>query len=387
MREGRRRRLVVLALIFAGLFLGIGASVALPLWTGRARYPDLERQVARRAIDEARRRSADRWAPDRFASAETAFKVGVDEGLRQRARLIPFRNFAHARDSFYCAGQNARRAAVLGIEARNNLARRAVEALGRAEEAVEEAGACVRLVPVGLLSRTRLQRARSLLSEARAFQRAREFDHTVSRASEAHNEALRVLDATRSMASRYLDVGTIRQWQAWVDETVAESRSRSTAAIIVFKEKNRLDLYQSGRLVRSYHADMGKNRLSRKLVAGDRATPEGRYSITKKKGRGNSKYYMALVLNYPNEADRRRLAQAKNSGLASGRASPGSLIEIHGEGGRGEDWTLGCVALSNRDLDDLFARVSVGTPVTIVGGDGQNGKFSDLARRLSAPPQ
>jgi lipoprotein-anchoring transpeptidase ErfK/SrfK len=46
---------------------------------------------------------------------------------------------------------------------------------------------------------------------------------------------------------------------------------------------------------------------------------------------------------------------------------PGSLIEIHGHGGTGRDWTDGCVALSNEDMDQLFSRVRVGTPVTIVG--------------------
>ena len=50
-----------------------------------------------------------------------------------------------------------------------------------------------------------------------------------------------------------------------------------------------------------------------------------------------------------------------------------------GDGGRGKDWTRGCVALSNSDIDDLFRRVGVGTPVTIVGGDG-HGRFARLVR-------
>jgi L,D-peptidoglycan transpeptidase YkuD (ErfK/YbiS/YcfS/YnhG family) len=49
------------------------------------------------------------------------------------------------------------------------------------------------------------------------------------------------------------------------------------------------------------------------------------------------------------------------------RAGVGSLIEIHGDGGQGRDWTDGCVALSNSDMDRVFARARVGTPVTIVG--------------------
>jgi hypothetical protein len=59
---------------------------------------------------------------------------------------------------------------------------------------------------------------------------------------------------------------------------------------------------------------------------------------------------------------------------------PGSLIEIHGEGGRQQDWTKGCVAVSNDHMDQLFPRVRVGTPVTIVGGRGEGGVFSKIVR-------
>jgi L,D-peptidoglycan transpeptidase YkuD (ErfK/YbiS/YcfS/YnhG family) len=55
------------------------------------------------------------------------------------------------------------------------------------------------------------------------------------------------------------------------------------------------------------------------------------------------------------------------SGTVPRRAGIGSLIEIHGDGGQGRDWTDGCVALDNRDMDRVFARASVGTTVTIVG--------------------
>ncbi len=99
---------------------------------------------------------------------------------------------------------------------------------------------------------------------------------------------------------------------------------------------------------------------------------------------GQSKYYRALLLDYPNDADRERFAAAQRRGEIPRDARIGGLIEIHGEGGRGQNWTEGCVALSNRDIDDLFPRVSVGTPVTIVGGDGGDGAFSDLLARVGA---
>ena len=384
-RKGRRSRIFVLSAL--GLILIVALSFALPLWTGRARYPHPQREIATRAIEDARKEDAERWAPERFESATTAYQAGVTEGLRQRRRPIPFQNYGLAEDQFYCAAQNARRALREGKSTRLGMATQAAEALGLARTLIAEAQNSIRLVPVGVLPRQRLQKSKAAVQEATIHSRSGRFDLAYDRAREAQSDAQWALSATGTAASRFVDSNVVSEWRRLVAQTVAESKNRKSTAIVVIKEKNRLDLYDAGRLKKSYSADMGKNRLSKKLYQGDNATPEGRYHITEKKGRGDSKYYKALVLNYPNEADRKRLAAAKNAGMASKRVGPGSLIEIHGEGGRGQDWTYGCVALSNRDIDDLFARVGVGTAVTIVGGDGQSGKFSDIARRLSAPPQ
>ena len=113
--------------------------------------------------------------------------------------------------------------------------------------------------------------------------------------------------------------------------------------------------------------DLGFNWIADKSRAGDGATPEGRYRIVSRTTA--SAYYRALLLDYPNADDRAEFARARRSGDVPRSAGIGGLIEIHGEGGRGRDWTKGCVALANPDMADLFARVSVGTPVTIVGSD------------------
>jgi len=80
----------------------------------------------------------------------------------------------------------------------------------------------------------------------------------------------------------------------------------------------------------------------------------------------HSKYYKALLLNYPNESDRVRFRQGQRNGTIAGRARIGSLIEIHGEGGRGEDWTEGCVAVTNDQMDKLMKYAVRGMWVTIV---------------------
>ena len=91
------------------------------------------------------------------------------------------------------------------------------------------------------------------------------------------------------------------------------------------------------------------------------------YKVTKKKPNGDSGYHKALLINYPNEEDYATFNNRKRQGLISKNSHIGGLIEIHGDGGKGDDWTSGCIALRNSDIDELFSRVSVGTPVTIVG--------------------
>ena len=107
--------------------------------------------------------------------------------------------------------------------------------------------------------------------------------------------------------------------------------------------------------------------MAHKERAGDKATPEGNYHITSKKAGGGTGYHKAMLLDYPNADDRAHFAQLKRQGLISGRSGIGNLIEIHGNGGRGFDWTSGCVGMRDRDIDDLYRVVGSGTRVTIVG--------------------
>ena len=137
--------------------------------------------------------------------------------------------------------------------------------------------------------------------------------------------------------------------------------------ILVDKMRHRCHLYSDGRLVRTFDADLGPHWLGTKETSGDRRTPEGIYRVSEKKAGASTKYYRALLLNYPNDEDRRRFADGKRAGRIARSERIGGLIEIHGDGGSGYDWTLGCVALRNDDIADLFERAAVGTPVIIVG--------------------
>ena len=156
----------------------------------------------------------------------------------------------------------------------------------------------------------------------------------------------------------------IQTWNKWIGQTVDESKRDQKVAIIVVKATHKLYVLKSGSIINTFNCELGQNSAYQKYFAGDGATPEGVYKITTINHR--SKYYKAMMLNYPNENDKRRFAQNKAKGIISANAKIGALIEIHGEGGKNKDWTNGCVALKNKDIDRLLSYVRVGTTVTII---------------------
>jgi murein L,D-transpeptidase YafK len=120
-------------------------------------------------------------------------------------------------------------------------------------------------------------------------------------------------------------------------------------------------------MVSEFAIELGPNWMRTKCRQGDDATPEGRYSIIARRSGNQTKYGWALVINYPNDEDRRRFVLGKRRGEIDASARIGGAVEIHGGGGRSSDWTDGCVALVNDDMQALYRMASVGTPVTIVG--------------------
>jgi murein L,D-transpeptidase YafK len=114
-------------------------------------------------------------------------------------------------------------------------------------------------------------------------------------------------------------------------------------------------------------AEFGSNWIGDKKTKGDMATPEGKYYVTKKLSGSSTMYHKALMINFPNKHDIEEFNDRIRRGLIPADARIGDMIEIHGEGGKGGNWTQGCVALRNGDMDIIYKYAVTGTPVTIIG--------------------
>ena len=237
----------------------------------------------------------------------------------------------------------------------------------RAALAVERASAERREPGMGAESAAAAVRAESRLEAARRLWAEGEHEAALRSANAALADTDVVAEEWRGLRERFDDPELVSTWRRWVDETVAQSKRSRSKALVVHKLARRLEVYSAGQPVATFSIELGANGLAQKVHAGDRATPEGRYRVTAVKSGAQTKFYRAFLIDYPNEIDRRRHREALREGLVPPGAGAGNLIEIHGDGGRGQDWTDGCVALTNEDMDRLVAHVRVGTPVTIVG--------------------
>ena len=128
--------------------------------------------------------------------------------------------------------------------------------------------------------------------------------------------------------------------------------------IVVFKDQRRMHLLHEDQLLVSYDFELGFEPVGAKQVEGDGKTPEGRYFIDRKNP--NSDYHLSVGISYPNAAD---VAEAARLGKP-----PGGDIFIHGTPNpfRGQnDWTWGCLSVTNREIEDIYAMVNTGTIIDI----------------------
>ncbi|TAJ22685.1 MAG: hypothetical protein EPO64_13160 [Nitrospirae bacterium] len=206
-----------------------------------------------------------------------------------------------------------------------------------------------------------------LVKQARAFLEQGSFSRSVHAAQKASELMDEQIDRLSKELGYYADERRVGAWRQMVRRTVEWSRMHQRTAIVVSKADRRLTLYRNGRQIVSYPVELGFNGILEKRYQGDGATPEGQYRVIRKRDHGQTKFYRALLLDYPNRGDRRRFQRARVAGAIPASAMIGGQIEIHGGNDRTLSQTLGCIMLDNHQIDALFEAIDEGTPVTIVG--------------------
>lgn len=155
-------------------------------------------------------------------------------------------------------------------------------------------------------------------------------------------------------------IGTL----CWSGLEYASAALTGVEKVVVIKNKRLLLLMKDGEIFKTYRVSLGRRPEGHKIEAGDLRTPEGRYVLDSKNSK--SKYYLAIHISYPNELD---TINARKRGV-----SPGGGIMIHGLPQKSphfteitgySDWTNGCIAVTNPEMEEIWQFVSAGTPIEI----------------------
>jgi murein L,D-transpeptidase YafK len=134
--------------------------------------------------------------------------------------------------------------------------------------------------------------------------------------------------------------------------------------VIVLKKQRILQLVSRGEVIKSYKVALGGDPVGTKTQQGDHKTPEGLYVLDSRNA--HSQFYKSIHISYPNAQDR---AEARKRGV-----SPGGYVFVHGlpngyrfmgASHRLKDWTDGCIAVTDQEMDEIWKAVADGTPIEI----------------------
>lgn len=167
-----------------------------------------------------------------------------------------------------------------------------------------------------------------------------------------------------AMRIRFLTALTLTFWCALPAGNAADKPPIRADRVLVLKKERTLQLLSHEKVIRTYKIALGGDPVGPKTRQGDHRTPEGVYLLNSRNAR--SQFYKSIHISYPSAADR---ASAHKRGV-----SPGGDVFIHGlPNGYGivgashrlKDWTDGCIAVTNQEMDEIWAAVPDGTPIDI----------------------
>jgi hypothetical protein len=306
-------------------------------------------------------------APEACLAAQAALLHAQAEISLQGKRSALSRDYGEAGALAGEALHQAQRCAVHAKARTGVLHDRAARLLADLEDWIGRARALARQAPARTGIASNLLKAEIVLGEARASFEKDQYERSEDAATRGRIQVFRAIADIAADLDSFRASPRRARWRRWVQETLKDSERKDEVVVIVDKLRRQLTVMRGREELASYAVDLGAGGIEVKTRAGDDATPEGRYRITEVRAPGQTRFYRALMLDYPNSEDTARFRKLQRAGRLHPGQGIGGLIEIHGTGGRGQDWTEGCVALEDGDMDELVPRVGVGTAVTIVG--------------------
>jgi murein L,D-transpeptidase YafK len=348
-------------LFFAVLVVFIGYTVYVYVTN---KPPVLEISSARETLGAAKNKKAGRYAGETLREAERLYNSSMKEWETQNKKFFIFRDYTLTRDLALKSIAKSTNAGNEAKSTKDKLQSKVESELSALKKQISKFERYYKHLNLGQSTLRSFNRGKTRYLEAKI-----EFDK--ANYQEAATLTKKAIDGvtTAEKTAHIKLVEFYKDYPLWEKNTkLAYSLSKKgQTVILVDKVDATCIILKGGKEYKSFNAEFGKSWMGNKSFSGDKATPEGVYKVTEKKSRPKTKYYKALLINYPNGDDQKRYDRMVRTGEISRRTGIGGLIEIHGDGGKGVNWTDGCVALDNRDMDVVYSQCGVHTPVIIVG--------------------
>jgi hypothetical protein len=327
--------------------------------------PEEDMDIARGTLSKARQDKADTYSRRLYTEAKVAYDSAMNNWKRENRKFIFFRNYGkvgtYARISAKKASQATESSQTNSSTLKVNLKDK-IESVNKTASNIEK---LFNRYPMPSEIRIRISKGNLLLKEGEEAYRKGQYLLANTKINEAEYLLTGVYDNTTSELRDYFR--SFSTWKQWIQAAIIESKANRCYSIIVDKFSRKCYVYLSGQKKYEFDTELGRNWVGNKRRMGDKATPEGVYKIVNKFQGGQTEYYKSLSLDYPNARDKERFKSEISKGTIPAWSKIGGGIEIHGGGGKGVDWTEGCIALTDSEIDLVFSIAKVGTPVTIVG--------------------
>jgi|ADurb_H2B_02_Slu_FD_contig_31_2513149_length_3472_multi_11_in_0_out_0_3 L,D-peptidoglycan transpeptidase YkuD (ErfK/YbiS/YcfS/YnhG family) len=358
--RGKRKKWSFLAVIVLLLL-----AVSIYVYNRWPESPVLEMKAAGNTVALARDAGADKYAPDLFRETCKLYDSAMVYWKTENKRFFLNRDYQKTLSYARQTGETGMKAYEKARKKAGSVHHTTAETLAELEKIMEDFKQVYGSLPLPKKLRENFNQAAMIISEAKLAREKGDFHIAEAKLEKAEKMVMEAEKKARKMIDDYFV--SLPQWTSMAEEAVNRSAAQHSTVVIVDKMARKCRIYKSGKQAAEFDAEFGPNWMTQKMRKGDQATPEGLYTIVQKKEKRRTIYYKALLINYPNNEDRIRYQRNIADGKVSARHDIGGSIEIHGHGGRGFDWTNGCVALSNKDMDVIFSMVSENTPVVIVG--------------------
>lgn len=319
---------------------------------------------ARLTLAKAQKNAAGEYAGETLKQAEYLYNQSISEWKLQNERFFVLRDYALTRELAVKSSEVSAKATHEAGNIRTKLHKNAAAELESLKIRIDRFEKYYKRLGLSHSTFNSFRKGKIRFFEARIEFDKQEFRKAVKLAYKAsENISQAEKNAHFELVEFYSDFPL---WQKNTELAYNVSRKGKTV-ILVDKIQASCIVLKAGKEYKVFSVDLGKSWMNNKVMVGDKATPEGVYKVLDKKKGSKTQFYKALLLNYPNSDDRKRLKEMAEAGKISGNTSMGGLIEIHGEGGKGIHWTDGCIALDNREMDIVYNLCEVNTPVIIVG--------------------